>query len=163
MIKPTLEQKSQRLLKSTIHKVISNISIIAIFIALIVIAMCYAGLTFSISVKLVVTVAVSSIVLAASSIIIYELWVRNGIQNAREEKEYVDLLKDYEKISNDINPEIMQEFIEAEKKRRHDVEENRLKVEIERVEKIIAHLKHDKASKLRDLRIKWNNKKLIFF
>ena len=153
-----MEQRSQRLVKSTINKVISNISIFAVFLALGVVCLCYAGLTFDISAEIVITVAVPSVVLAVSSIVIYELWVKNGIQNAKEEQAYIDLIETYEKQSKDINSEVMQEFIEAEKQRRYEVEEKKLNTEIDRVNKLMTHL--DPSYKLNKLRVKWLQHKL---
>lgn len=158
-MKQTWSQKSQKLLKTALNKLISNISIFAIIAALIIICACYAGLTFSVSTHIVVTVAVSSIVLAASSLIIYELWVKNGIQNAKTEQEYIDLLDTYEKKSKDINAEVMQEFIEAEKKRRQDVAEKKIETEIERVEKIITRLS-DSNTFITKCKLKANKRRL---
>jgi hypothetical protein len=158
-MKQSTSQRSQKLVKTAINKVINNISIFAIFIALGIILFCYAGLTFDISAKIVITVAVPSVVLALSSIIIYELWVKNGAQNAREEQTYIDLVSDYEKKSKDLNVDVMQEFIDAEKKRRYDVEEKRLDGEIEQTEKAIAHL--DNKARLDRLRIRWAKRKLL--
>ena len=122
--------------------------------------MCYAGLTFSINVKIVATIAVSSIVLATSSLIIYELWVKSGIQNAKEQTEYTNLLSTYETKAKGLNSEVMQEFIEAEKKRRFDVEEKKITTEIERLDKIQEHIK-DSKSIIDKYRFKWNKLKLL--
>lgn len=117
-------------------------------------------MTFSISVKLVVTVAVSSLILSASSIIIYELWVKSGIQNAKEEQDYIDLLRAYNDKSVNINSDIMQNFIEAEKERRYEVEKKKFETEIDRVEKIIKHISTNEPSNINKLRLYKNKKKL---
>lgn len=117
-------------------------------------------MTFSISVKLVVTVAVSSLILSASSIIIYELWVKSGIQNAKEEQDYIDLLQAYNDKSININSDVMQNFIEAEKERRYEVEKKKLETEIDKVEKIISHISTNELSNINKLRLYKNKKKL---
>ena len=154
-MKQTLEQRSQKAIRTAVNKLVSNISIVALVIALLIIGMCYAGLTFSINVKIVATIAVSSIVLATSSLIIYELWVKSGIQNAKEQTEYITLLSTYETKAKGLNSEVMQEFIEAEKKRRFDVEEKKITTEIERLDKIQEHIK-DSKSIIDKYRFKWN-------
>jgi hypothetical protein len=157
-----MEQKSQKLIKTTIQKLISKISIIAVFAALIVVGISYAGLTFSITLNVVVSVAIPSIILAISCIILYELWIKTGRDDARSEKDYTDLLAEYQKSSNNLNEEVMQEFIEAEKQRRYNVEYNKLTHEIDRIAKIIAMLEGlDKRNKLEDIRLSINKRRLV--
>ena len=161
-MRQTMEQKSQKLIKTTIQKLISKISIIAVFAALIVVGISYAGLTFSITLNVVVSVAIPSIILAISCIILYELWIKTGRDDARSEKEYTDLLAEYQKSSNNLNEEVMQEFIEAEKQRRYNVEYNKLTHEIDRIAKIIAMLEGlDKRNKLEDIRLSINKRRLV--
>lgn len=161
-MKQTLEQKSQKLIKTTIQNIIAKISIIAVFIALIVVSISYAGLKFSITLSLVVSVAIPSIILAISCIILYELWIKTGRDDARSEKDYSDLVKEYQRKSNNLNEEVMQEFIEAEKVRRYDVEYNRITHEIDRITKIVTMLEElDKRSKLEDIRLSINKRRLV--
>lgn len=161
-MKQTLEQKSQKLIKTTIQNIIAKISIIAVFIALIVVGISYAGLQFSISLSLVVSVAIPSIILAVSCIILYELWIKTGRDDARSEKDYCDLVKEYQRVSTNLNEETMQEFIEAEKVRRYDVEYNRITHEIDRITKIVTMLEAlDKRSKLETLRLSINKRRLV--
>ena len=161
-MKQTLEQKSQKLIKTTIQNIIAKISIIAVFIALIVVGISYAGLQFSISLSLVVSVAIPSIILAVSCIILYELWIKTGRDNARSEKDYTELVKEYQRVSANLNEETMQEFIEAEKVRRYDVEYNRITHEIDRITKIVTMLEAlDKRSKLETLRLSINKRRLV--
>lgn len=161
-MRQTMEQKSQKLIKTTIQKLISKISIFAVFAALIVVGISYAGLTFSITLNVVVSVAIPSIILALSCIILYELWIKTGRDDARSEKEYTDLLAEYQKSSNNLNEEVMQEFIEAEKQRRYNVEYNKLTHEIDRIAKIITMLEGlDKRNKLEDVRLSINKRRLV--
>ena len=161
-MRQTMEQKSQKLIKTTIQKLISKISIIAVFAALIIVGISYAGLTFSITLNVVVSVAIPSLILAISCIILYELWIKTGRDDARSEKEYTDLLAEYQKSSNNLNEEVMQEFIEAEKQRRYDVEYNKLTHEIDRIAKIITMLEGlDKRNKLEDIRLSMNKRRLV--
>ena len=81
-----IEQKVQKAVKSVIQKVILNISIIAIFVSLAVIALAYMGLDFSLAGGIVLKVMVPSIILTISTLIIYELWLRNGAESSRSEK-----------------------------------------------------------------------------
>ena len=161
-MKQTIEQKSQKLIKTTIQKLISKISIIAAFAALIVVGISYAGLTFSITLNVVVRVAIPSIILAISCIILYELWIKTGRDDAKGEKEYTDLLTEYQNSSNNLNEEVMQEFIEAEKQRRYNVEYNKLTHEIDRIAKIITMLEGlDKRSKLESIRLSINKRRIV--
>lgn len=161
-MRQTMEQKSQKLIKTTIQKLISKISIIAVFAALLVVGISYAGLTFSITLNVVVSVAIPSLILAISCIILYELWIKTGRDDARSEKEYRDLLAEYQKSSSNLNEEVMQEFIEAEKQRRYNVEYNKLTHEIDRIVKIITMLEGlDKRSKLEDIRLSINKRRLV--
>lgn len=161
-MRQTMEQKSQKLIKTTIQKLISKISIFAVFAALIIVGISYAGLTFSITLNVVVSVAIPSIILALSCIILYELWIKTGRDDARSEKEYTDLLAEYQKSSANLNEEVMQEFIEAEKQRRYNVEYNKLTHEIDRITKIITMLEGlDKRSKLEDIRLSINKRRMV--
>jgi type IV secretory pathway VirB3-like protein len=161
-MKQTLEQKSQKLIKSTIQKLIAKISVFAVFAALIIVGISYAGLTFSISLKVIVSVAIPSIILALSCIILYELWIKTGRDDAKSEKEYIELLKEYQKQSSHLNEDVMQEFIEAEKQRRYNVEYNRLTHEIDRITKIVNMLSElKKLSKLEAIRLSINKRRLV--
>ena len=132
-----IEQKVQKAVRSVIQKVILNISIIAIFVSLAVIALAYMGLDFSLAGGIVLKVMVPSIILTISTLIIYELWLRNGAESARSEKEYQDLLSHYDVKSKNISEDILQEFLDAEKDRRYKVEESRLDKAIEKITKTL--------------------------
>ena len=161
-MKQTLEQKSQKLIKSTIQKLIAKISVFAVFAALIIVGISYAGLTFSISLKVIVSVAIPSVILAISCIILYELWIKTGRDDAKSEKEYIDLLKEYQTQSSHLNEEVMQEFIEAERQRRYDVEHNRITHEIDRITKIVNMLEGLKnRTRLEAIRLSINKRRLV--
>lgn len=161
-MRQTLEQKSQKLIKTTIQKLISKISIIAVFAALIVVGISYAGLTFDITLSVVAEIAIPSIILAISCIILYELWIKTGRDDARSEKDYIDLLAEYQKSSSNLNEEVMQECIEAEKQRRYNVEYGKLTHEIDRIAKIITMLEGlDKRNKLEGIRLSVNKRRLV--
>lgn len=109
--------------------------------------MAYFGLSFTISLSIVISIAVPSIILAICSLIIYELWLQRGENDARTEQEYTDLVENYSTKSANIIDESMQEFLDAEKQRRYDVEENRLQNEIDRLDKIITALSNSQFDK----------------
>jgi hypothetical protein len=109
-----------------------------------------------------VSVAIPSIILALSCIILYELWIKTGRDDAKSEKEYIELLKEYQKQSSHLNEDVMQEFIEAEKQRRYNVEYNRLTHEIDRITKIVNMLSElKKPSKLEAIRLSINKRRLV--
>jgi len=150
MAKP-VDQRAQEAVKTIVQRLIKNISIIAIFIAIGIIGMSYLGLDFDMSVSLVARILVPSVILAISNLIIFELWLRNGADNARGEKAYIDLLTQYYDMSCFINEETMQEFLVAEKQRRYDVEKKRLENIIERETKLIEFLNTPKKKGDKDI------------
>lgn len=153
-MKQTVGQKTQGVVKTVIQKLILNISIYAIFISLAVVVLAYAGLDFNISTSLVMKVAVPSVLLCISNLIIYELWLRNGAANARNEQEYKDLLMNYSNESKDINEDIMQEFLDAEYNRRYKVEEDKINTLINKCEKQSEYLNKQLADKPKTIVIK---------
>lgn len=162
------KETGKKFLKTTLQKLIANISIIAIFVALGIIALCYAGLSFDITIKLAASVAVPSIILCISSLILYELWCKNGINNAKTEDDYIQLVTKYKAAAKHLNTEVMQEFIDAEKERRYQVEHNRLTAEIEKTEATITSLELSLTDatvpkwtqKFTAMRLKYNRKHL---
>lgn len=150
--------------KKAVQKIIANTSIIAIIAAVFVIALSYAGLTFELSFKLVINIFIPSVILAISAIIVYELWIRNGIENARNEEDYKILLAEYDRRSTNLDLATMQKYIDYEKKRRYDVEYSRLSNSIEKLESSIEKLKELKLNAFDKVKLKTkkhNLKKLI--
>lgn len=126
--------------------------------------MCYAGLQFDITIEIVATVAVPSVILCISSLVLYELWAKNGISNAKVEPEYIELTAKYKAAAAHLNSETMQEFIVAEKQRRYNVEYERLTNEINKTELTISALSHEEnvsnwTKKINKVRLKLNKKR----
>lgn len=115
------------LVKNTINSVIKHLSVIAIFVALSLVLLLYLGPEISINGKIVVRLAVPSIVLAMSRIVILELWIINGRRSASEEDDYIELLKTYSTKSENLFYPTMQSFLDYERNRRYQVEEDRLR------------------------------------
>lgn len=72
------------------------------------------------------------------------------------------MLKEYQTQSSNLNESIMQEFIEAEKQRRYEVEHNRLTHEIDRITKIVNMLESLKnRTRLETIRLSVNKRRLV--
>ena len=131
---------TQEVVKNTLQKIIKNISIIAIVLSLLLILMTYLALKLEFTIDVIPTMAFSSVILCLSNMLIYELWVKNGSDNAREETEYQTLLKTYNKKSDGMNYDTLQLCIDHEEKRRYDVEYDRLTRIIDRDTKLLEKL-----------------------
>lgn len=138
--KRTLEQAANDTIKNALNTLIKYISIIAIFIALGVIILLYAGPQLNFTTGIVFRLAVPSIVLSISVVIINELWIVNGRRSASEEKEYQDLLKEYATKSENLHYPTTQEFLDSEYNRRYDVEVNRLTRKLERENELLPKI-----------------------
>lgn len=134
MGKKPFDQRAQDGIKNVVAKMIQNISIIAIFIAIGVVTLAYSGAEFNdISAAITGGFAVSSGLLMISNIVIYELWMRNGQENGRKEQDYIDTVAEFESKSKNIHSGTMQEFIVWEEARRYDVEKRKLEAAIKKL------------------------------
>lgn len=128
------EKKVETGIKNTLSKMIKNISIMAIFMILIIVTIAALGAQFNLSGALQVGLGVASVLLLIGSLLLYELWLRNGQDNGREQEEFKEALKLFLTNSKNIHNETMQNFIEWEKARRYDVEKRKIEDEISRLE-----------------------------
>ena len=109
---------ADQVVKNVLQKVIRNISIIAIFIAVAIMLVLYIGPEITLDMKFFTRLSVASIILCISIILIYELWCKGGQDKAREEKDYQDLMREFDKKSRNMNYSTMQEYLDFEEKRR---------------------------------------------
>ena len=121
--------------KNVLTQLIKNISIVAIFILLFLVVFASLGAEFSLEGFFKSSLGVQSVLLGVGTIILYELWCRNGETNGKSEQDYIDTVKSFQELSKNINPEKMQLFIEAEKQRRYKVEEKQIIKDIENIDK----------------------------
>lgn len=128
------EKKATDGIKNTVTRLIKNISIVAIFIVLGIVTIASLGAKFDISGALTVGLGVASVLLLVGSLLLYELWLKNGQENGKEQQEFQDALELFIKQSKNIHNSTMQDFIEWEKARRYDVEKHKIETEIERLE-----------------------------
>ena len=133
--------------KNAVNKMIKNISVIAVFVSLGIIALLYIGPDIQFTSEVVFRLAVPSFVLAISVTIIYELWVTNGRRTGREEQEYIDLLAKYAVKSDKLHYPTMQDFLDYERDRRYDVEYDRLTRMLEREQSLLDKLKNTEIKK----------------
>lgn len=139
-----------KLVKNTLNKLIKNISYIAIFLAMGLIILLYAGPEITLNTKIVVKLAVPSVVLAISITTIYDLWVTNGQRSASSEPGYQELLELYSKKSDGLHHPTLQDFLNYESDRRYQVEYDKLTRIIEREQSILdKNLVRPKSFKLR--------------
>lgn len=136
---PTPE-KATSYVKSTISSIIKNMSVIAIFLSLGVMALLYLGPEIHIATRLVFGLAVPSVVLAISITVINELWLKNGQQTAHREPQYQHLLGTYDTKSTGLHYPALQKFLDYERNRRYEVEKNRLDRLLEREQSILSKL-----------------------
>lgn len=129
---------AQGAVKNVLTSIIKHISVIAIFVALVVVFLTTLMPEIFFNIDLITELGVPSVFLGLSNLIIYELWVTNGKNNAREEKEYDELLKRFNTISDGIHYPTMQTFLDYERKRRYDVEYDRLSRIITREESMLV-------------------------
>ena len=138
--KRSAEQVANDVIKNALNTMVKYISIIAIIVALAVIVLLYAGPELNFTTGLVFRLAVPSIVLSISVVIIYELWIVNGRRNASEEKEYQDLLTEYGTKSENLYYPTAQEFLDHEYTRRYDVEFDRLTRKLGRENELLTKI-----------------------
>ena len=155
------QQKANNKIKTAINTMIKNISVIAIFVSLGVIALLYLGPEINLATNLVFRLAVPSVVLAISITVIYELWLKNGRRSAYEEEDYQTLLKEYTKKSDGLHYPTLQKFLDYERNRRYIVEEDRLTRIIERETSVLNKLNCNPDKNIKDqIYIKWLTGKL---
>lgn len=115
----------QKGLKTVLTKLIRNISIIAIGLALVLVFLAYAGIRINdFEAILQWKGAVASVALIIANIVLYELWLNNGREDGRVEEHYKTTIETYDHKSKDLDNSVMQQFIDWETKRREKVEEN---------------------------------------
>lgn len=117
-----MKRTSEDVVKNVLTKIIKHISIIAIFMAIAVMTVLYFGPEVSLDFRFFTRLTVASIVLCISIIIIYELWSKTGQDKAKTEKEYTELLTEFDRLSTNIDYATMQEYLDYEEKRRYNVE-----------------------------------------
>lgn len=133
--------------KNVLTRLIKNVSIIAIFLVLIIVIFTSLGAEFSLGAFFTSSLGVESVLLSIGTVVLYELWLRNGETNGRAEKDYQDCIELFQSKSKNISPERMQMFIEAEKQRRYKVEEKRIMKELENVNKQLEKKTLSKAAR----------------
>lgn len=161
--------KADTLVKNTIVTMIKYISTISIFVSLGLILLLYLGPEINLAAGLVFRLAVPSVVLSISVTIVYELWVTNGRNNAYQEIEYQDLLKQYAAKSENLHYPTLQEFLDHERERRYQVEYDRLSRILTREEELLSkieqHIELRKSNghktKFRDRYDRWQSKTII--
>lgn len=130
--KLNLQQKTDAAIKNAVNALIKYVSVIAVFISLGVIILLYAGPEINLTTGIVFRLAVPSVVLSISVVIVYELWVVNGRRNGFEEEDYQNLLKEYMTKSDNLDYKTAQEFLDDEYVRRYVVEEKRLQRKLQK-------------------------------
>lgn len=135
--KMPIQQRNVNNVKNALSVLIKNISIIAVFVAIGVIALLYLGPEINFATKIVFRLAVPSIVLSVSITVVNELWIKNGRQNAREEEDYQVLLSTYDGKSDGLYYPTLQDFLDYEHDRRYKVEYDRLTRMLEREQSIL--------------------------
>lgn len=141
------------LVKNTLNTIIKHISVIAIFVSVSLILILYLGPEINLATALVFRLAVPSVVLTVSSLVIFELWVTNGRRSAFEEQTYVDLLTVYADKSDGLYYPTLQKFLDWERDRRFEVAHDRLSRKLEREEAVLKKLEANDSKRWRD---KWN-------
>lgn len=153
---------TSNIIKNALTSIIKHVSIIAFFVAASIILLLYLGPEINLNSEVIFSLAVPSVVLALSAIILYNLWVTNGQQNASSEDEYITLLTNYDVKSESLHYPTMQEFLEYEVKRRYNVAYTRLTRLIEREESLLEKLNSVTDRTYSDkLRIKFTNKRIV--
>jgi len=139
-MKETIDQKAIKNARKLVQRLITNASIIAIFVALSILLLVNLGVDIDLRTQFVSKVAIPSVLLALSNLILYELWLKNGTDNAKSEPEYIQLIQEYQSLSENLNSDTMQEYLDAEKDRRYLLEYNRISKVIEKKTKEIEFL-----------------------
>lgn len=153
------DQLATRTIKNAVNAMIKYISIIAIFVSIGLIALLYLGPEINLTTGIVFRLAVPSVVLALSTTIIYELWIKNGRRSGFEEDEYQDLLKLYAAKSENLHYPTVQDFLDAERQRRYDVEFDRLSRLLNRELELLTKIDSDFNNKRQhSQRITWRDK-----
>ena len=132
---------SQRMgdgVKNVVTRLIKNISIVAIFLVLAVVILTSLGAEFSVKGLLTSGFGVSSVLLTIGNLLLYELWLKNGQNNGKDEQDYKDCLADFESKSKNIHSDRMQNFIEYERERRYAVEEKKIQKELDLLERKLS-------------------------
>ena len=132
------ERKTKNAAKNVLSSLIRNISFIAIFIVLIIVTVAALGATFDLAGALAVGLGVASVLLLIGSIILYELWLRNGQEEGKQEEEFIKARDHFLEQSKNIHNQTLQDFIEWEKARRYNVEKYKLDKAIENIDEHIA-------------------------
>lgn len=138
--KLNLQQKTDQAIKNAVNTLIKYISVIAVFVSLTVIIMLYAGPEINLTTGIVFRLAVPSVVLSISVVIVYELWVINGRRNGFEEEDYQNLLKEYMTKSDNLDYKTAQEFLDDEYVRRYVVEEKRLQRKLQKERELLPKI-----------------------
>jgi len=156
-VKLTAQQRADNVIKNTLNAIIKYISIIAIFVSLGIILLLYLGPEINLTSGIVFRLAVPSIVLAISTTIVYELWIRNGRSNACEEEDYKKLLALYLVKSENLHYPTTQEFLDEELTRRYQVEYDRLTRKLVRENELLSKLRKQRlpGSKKPTLKDRW--------
>ena len=144
--------------KKIIENVVKSVSIIAFVVALIVMGILYYGPEITLNTQIIVRLAVPSVILLFSIIIVYNMWITNGQQSAAKEKDYIDLQDKYKTKSDHLYYPTLQDFLDYEEKRRYQVEETRLARIINRetslVTKMEESVEKDKEARKKLKRLK---------
>lgn len=138
-----MKRTSEDVVKNVLTNIIKHISIIAIFMAVAVMTVLYFGPEVSLDFRFFTRLTVASIVLCISIIIIYELWSKTGQDKAKIEKEYTELLREFDKLSTNIDYATMQEYLDYEEKRRYNVEYDKYTKLINRDSDLLKKIKDD--------------------
>ena len=146
-MKKDFSTKVSNSVKNVLTRLIKNVSIIAIFIILLLVIFLSLGAEFSLKGFFTSSLGVQSVLLSVGTVVLYELWLRNGETNGKAEQDYIDTIEHFQKVSKNISPERMQLFIEAEKQRRYKVEEKRIMKEIENIDKQLEKTTLSKAAR----------------
>lgn len=146
------QEQVNTIIKNTINTMIKSISIIAIFISLGVILLLYLGPEIKLATSMVFRLAVPSVLLAISILIVYELWLQNGRRSASDEIDYQELLKLYTEKSDSLYYPTLQEFLDSERKRRYEVEYDRITRLLDREKALLSKLENNPNKDRKDKR-----------
>jgi len=128
--------KQNKYVKNIVVSLSKYVSMIFLFISVGIIALLYLGPDITMASSIKFRLAVPSIVLAGSGAVLYELWIKNGKEEAFGEKPYQDLLTIYINKSEGLHYPSLQDFLDYEYRRRYQVEYDRITRLLEREEAI---------------------------
>lgn len=117
---------TETVVKGILKRLIRNMAIVGTVIALVVLIALFFGPEVNLDLRFFTRLTVVSIILCISIIVVYELWCKTGQNKAREEDDYNELLKEYDRLSLNMDYSTMQEYLDYEEKRRYNVEYDRL-------------------------------------